>query len=107
MPPPDPAVWDTEPMRGALSRHDLGWVYWWLWRNGYSQVAIGGLTEQRQNEVSEILHHGRQIKNYHVLSRIAAGLGIPRGYLGLSWCTCPRSATPPQRANAPQPERDP
>jgi len=37
-----------------------------------------------QSEVSEILA-GRRIVSYEVLARIADGLGVPRGYLGLQY----------------------
>jgi hypothetical protein len=39
---------------------------------------------QSQPEVSAIIH-GRRIMAYEVLSRIADGLDIPRGYLGLAY----------------------
>jgi transcriptional regulator with XRE-family HTH domain len=74
-------------MRQALYQHDFITVYRLLQRIGYSQNAIGQLTGQSQPEISAILH-GRRVISYSVIARIADGLGIPRGYLGLSWCDC-------------------
>lgn len=71
-------------MRAALARHDIGSVYRLLQAKGYSQNAIGALTGQSQPEVCGI-RHGRQVRAYDVLARIAHGLGIPPGYLGLAW----------------------
>lgn len=84
---PDPAVWEEPAMRAALAVHDIGEVYRALQRLGFSQQHIAALTGQSQPQVSSILK-GRQVISYRVLSRIADGLGIPRGYLGLSWCAC-------------------
>jgi Helix-turn-helix domain len=84
---PDPWIWDEPQMRQALYQHDFITVYRLLQRIGYSQNAIGQLTGQSQPEISAILH-GRRVISYRVIARIADGLGIPRGYLGLSRCTC-------------------
>jgi transcriptional regulator with XRE-family HTH domain len=74
-------------MRAALGCQDIGEVYKLLQAAGYSQQAIASWTGQGQSEVSAIIH-GRRVISYQVLSRIADGLGISRGYLGLSWCAC-------------------
>jgi hypothetical protein len=97
---PDPAVWEEAVMRRALTTHDIATVYRLLGRLGFSQQRIAELTGQGQSEVSAVLH-GRRVVSYQVLSRIADGLGIPRGYLGLSWCTCSAGATPPPAGPAP------
>ena len=75
-------------VRAALAAHDISTVYRLLQAAGYSQKQIAAWTGQSQPEVSAILH-GRRVISYAVLARIADGLGIPRGYLGLSWCGCP------------------
>lgn len=72
-------------MRDALAGHDIGTVYRLLQAQGYSQNAIGALTGQSQPEVCGI-RHGRRVRSYDVLVRIAKGLGVPPGYLGLAWC---------------------
>jgi transcriptional regulator with XRE-family HTH domain len=81
-------------MRRALAAQDITTVYRLLCQQGFSQQHIAALTGQSQPEVSSIIH-GRKVMAYDVLARIADGLGIPRGYLGLSWCTCHASAAVP------------
>src|SRR5690242_19000654 len=71
-------------MRKALAVREVSTVYRLLRRTGVSQRQIAALTGQSQSEVSEILK-GRQVMAYDVLARIADGLGIPRGYMGLAY----------------------
>jgi transcriptional regulator with XRE-family HTH domain len=80
----DPAVWERPQMRQALFIRDMATVYRLLQRIGISQRHIASLTAQSQSEISEILK-GRQVMAYDVLGRIADGLGIPRGYMGLAY----------------------
>jgi transcriptional regulator with XRE-family HTH domain len=82
-PPVDPALWEWPAMRRALARRDITAVYTILTVNGISQRRISALTGQYQSEISEILK-GRPVKAYDLMARIAEGLGIPRGYLGLA-----------------------
>ena len=85
----DPSWWDNVELRPQLARQDVGALYRWLQRHGWSQAQIGAAAGQTQPEVSAILN-GRKIRAYSVLLRITDGLGIPRGYLGLSSCIrCP------------------
>lgn len=80
----DVGVWEQHEMRLALATRDLTAVYQRLQRIGISQRRIAGLTDQSPSEVYEILK-GRKVMAYDVLVRIADGLGVPRGYLGLSY----------------------
>jgi transcriptional regulator with XRE-family HTH domain/tetratricopeptide (TPR) repeat protein len=82
----EPAVWEDAEIQSALRVRDIGAVYRQLKRRGVSQRRIGGLTGQTQPEVSAIMK-GRQVMAYDVLSRIADGLGIPRGLMGLAYET--------------------
>jgi transcriptional regulator with XRE-family HTH domain len=79
-----PGVWEQREMREALARRDLTTVYHRLQRVGISQRRIAALTGQSSSEVYEILK-GRKVMAYDVLTRIADGLGVPRGYLGLAY----------------------
>src|SRR5919201_6842264 len=79
-----PDVWNKPGMRDALARRDVSEIYRQLRRHGVSQRQIAASTGQSQSEVSEILK-GRQVMAYDVLARIADGLGIPRGYMGLAY----------------------
>lgn len=80
----DPAVWRRADMRAALAARDITGVFKLLQRMGVSQRHIAALTGQSQSEISEILA-GRQVVSYDVLARVADGLGVPRGNLGLAY----------------------
>ncbi|RZQ62219.1 helix-turn-helix transcriptional regulator [Amycolatopsis suaedae] len=71
-------------MRDALASRDISTVYRLLRKHGVSQRQIAAMTGQSQSEVSEILK-GRQVMAYDVLVRIADGLGVARGYMGLAY----------------------
>jgi transcriptional regulator with XRE-family HTH domain len=78
----------------SLALRDVGALFWWLHRRGWSQTQIGAMTGQSQPEVSAIMH-GRQVQAYSVVARVAGGLGIPRGYFGMSDCVgCAAGGTP-------------
>lgn len=80
----DPALWEQPDVRAALAARDIGAVYRTLTSLGINQRQVATLVGQSQSEVSEIVK-GRVVKDYHVLERIAEGLGIPRELMGLSW----------------------
>ncbi|MFD9891595.1 tetratricopeptide repeat protein [Amycolatopsis sp. NPDC059027] len=77
-------AWEQAEMRAALAVRDVSAVYRLLRKHGISQRQIAALTGQSQSEVSEILK-GRQVMAYDVLTRIADGLGVQRGYMGLAY----------------------
>jgi transcriptional regulator with XRE-family HTH domain/tetratricopeptide (TPR) repeat protein len=77
-------AWEKQEMRDVLAKRDISSVYRLLCRQGISQRQIAALAGQSQSEVSEILK-GRQVMAYDVLARIAEGLAIPRGYMGLAF----------------------
>lgn len=70
--------------RQALSRRDIADVYRILRDVGVSQADIAVATGQKQSEISEIIS-GRQVQSVALLERIADGLGVPRGWLGLAY----------------------
>jgi transcriptional regulator with XRE-family HTH domain len=80
----DPVLWERSDMRQALAARDVAAIFRLLQQCGVSQRRIAALTGQSQSEISEILG-GRQVMAYDVLARIADGLGIPRGYMGLAY----------------------
>jgi transcriptional regulator with XRE-family HTH domain len=80
----DPALWQRQDMRAALAARDIAGVFRLLQRVGVSQRRIAALTGQSQSEISEILG-GRHVVSYDVLARIADGLGVSRGHLGLAY----------------------
>ena len=70
--------------RRALAQRDIAAVYRMLRDEGISQASIAQATGQKQSEVSEIIS-GRQVQSVVLLERIADGLGVPRGWMGLAY----------------------
>ncbi len=70
--------------RRALAQRDIAAVYRMLRDAGLSQASIAHATGQKQSEVSEIIS-GRQVQSVVLLERIADGLGVPRGWMGLAY----------------------
>lgn len=76
--------WRCPQVRDALAARDIGAVYRALRDRGMPQNRIAALTGQAQSEVSDVLG-GRAVRSYELLARIADGLGIPRGWMGLAY----------------------
>lgn len=98
-------AWEDQEMRSALAAREVSTIYKLLRRKGVSQRQIAAMTGQSQSEVSEILK-GRQVMAYDVLLRIADGLGVPRGYMGLAYdeVTAARVAESSESPEAEEPE---
>ncbi len=67
-----------------MAERDVGTIYRLLNDAGVPQRDIASLVGQSQSEVCEILK-GRTVMTYDVLARIAEGLDIPRGCMGLAY----------------------
>ncbi|MDQ4104078.1 MAG: helix-turn-helix transcriptional regulator [Actinomycetota bacterium] len=81
---PDLAALLTGPTaQQALADRDITAVFRILRDAGVSQAAIARATGQQQSEVSAIVS-GRQVQSVLLLERIADGLGVPRGWMGLA-----------------------
>jgi transcriptional regulator with XRE-family HTH domain len=78
-------MWQRIDLRLAFARHDLRTVFQIMHRHGISQRRIAAATDMNQSEISEIIAGKRQIQSYVLLRRVADGLGIPRGWLGLDY----------------------
>jgi transcriptional regulator with XRE-family HTH domain len=70
--------------RKALAHRDITTVFRILRDAGVSQVRLACAPGQQQSEISEIIS-GRQVQSVALLERIADGLGVPRGWLGLAY----------------------
>lgn len=77
-------VCDDPEVRRALAERDITTVYRRLVAAGLNQRQIADLTGQRPSEISEIVN-GRAVQSIVVLERIADGLGVPRGWMGLAF----------------------
>lgn len=82
--PLPPSLWDDPRIEEALANRDIAAIFKFLQTLGISQRTIARYTAQSQSEISEVLA-GRTVARYDVLVRIAIGLGIPRGRLGLAY----------------------
>lgn len=77
-------LWADPAVAPALASRDVAQIYKHLSTAGLSQRLIAVYAGQSQSEISEILA-GRRVTSYDVLVRIAEGLQIPRGRLGLAY----------------------
>jgi transcriptional regulator with XRE-family HTH domain len=71
-------------MLKACTERDISAIFRFLRDGGMTQRELAVLVRMNQSEVSAIIS-GRQVQAYHVLIRVADGLGIPRGMMGLGW----------------------
>jgi transcriptional regulator with XRE-family HTH domain/tetratricopeptide (TPR) repeat protein len=95
----DPGWWDTasidgRPLRDVLAGRDMTALFRFLRRRGLSRARIAGLTGLSETRVRQIWQGRQQITSYEVLERLAHGLGIPRGYLGLGYTDAADTAAP-------------
>jgi predicted XRE-type DNA-binding protein len=95
------AVWDRPDMRRHLAARDVAAVFRLLQRFGVSQRAIAARTGQSQSEISEIISGKRQVFRYDLLLRIAEGLGVPRGWMGLAYDDSGQAALEPRTGDRP------
>lgn len=79
------AVYDGHPLRSALSRRDITTIFRFLARQGWSQAAIAAAVGMSEFRVRRILHGAQRVTSYEVLERIAEGLMIDRGLMGLAY----------------------
>ena len=71
-------------VREACAARDISTIFGFLVDSGMSQRELAVLVKMNQSEIVEILK-GRQVQAYDMLVRIADGLGIPRGLMGLAY----------------------
>ena len=88
-PRPDPQWWrtgalDAQPMREILAARDIGSVFRFLGARGWSRAALAAATGLSETRVRQIRGGTQRVESYDVLQRIADGLGIPRGQMGLA-----------------------
>lgn len=72
-----------EMYRACVSR-DITALFHAVVAGGVSQRHLAELVSMSQSEISEIMR-GRRVSSYAVLLRVAEGLGIERGIMGLAY----------------------
>jgi transcriptional regulator with XRE-family HTH domain len=82
-PPPLPD-WNAPKYADALARRDVGAIFRAAKEAGWTQRRIAHAVDMGQSEISDILR-GRQVINIRVLERIAQGLSVPPGRMGLAY----------------------
>jgi transcriptional regulator with XRE-family HTH domain len=68
-----------------LREHDIPRLFRFLRSRGWSRAAIAAATGLAETRVREIYHGRQHVTSYDVLERIASGLSIDRGLLGLAY----------------------
>lgn len=97
------AWWRTELIEGrpaseVVAARDMGAVLRFLRSCGTTVLGLSIMTGLSETRVRAILSGTQRVTSYEVLERIAVGLGIPRGAMGLAYTddhTTPPSAVPP------------
>jgi transcriptional regulator with XRE-family HTH domain len=74
----------TPAMRQACAERDVSAIFGLLVNGGMTQRQIAELVGMSPSDVSEIIS-GRKVMGYAVLERVANGLGISRGLMGLAY----------------------
>jgi hypothetical protein len=73
------------PMRDILRAHDITAVFQFLKTRGFSRAAIAAAAGLSETRVREIIRGRQRVTSYEVLERIATGLHIERGLMGLAY----------------------
>src|SRR5947207_1943132 len=107
MPFIDPSWWDTAQIQGRLMRdvlavHDIDVLFAFLSHRGWSRAALAAATGLSETRVREVARGGGRVTSYEVLVRIAVGLRIPRGYMGLACSPDDGDMAPSRRDVAPR-----
>lgn len=78
-------VFEGRPVHQFLAARDIGAIFRFLKTRGWSRAAIAAATGLTETRVRAVTRESQQITSYQVLERIAAGLKIERGLLGLAY----------------------
>jgi ribosome-binding protein aMBF1 (putative translation factor) len=73
------------PLLRVLRERDITTIFDFLRRRGWSRAAIAGATGLSENRVRAIARGRQAVTSYDVLERIADGLNIDRGWMGLGY----------------------
>lgn len=90
----DPQWWvngahDGVRLYDALRERDVTVVFRFLATRGWSRAAIAAATGLSENRVRAIVQGRQVVQSYDVLERIAEGLRIDRGLMGLAYTLRP------------------
>ncbi len=74
----------TPAVQAACASRDIGAIFRFLLDGGMTQRELAVLVRMNQSEITAIVG-GRRVQAYNVLVRVADGLAIPRGMMGLAY----------------------
>jgi hypothetical protein len=81
------ATYDGRLLVEALRRRDIAMIFRALKSRGWSSAAIAAATGLSENRVRAVLLGRQVVTSYDVFERIALGLNIDRGLMGLAYTT--------------------
>jgi tetratricopeptide (TPR) repeat protein len=90
--------WAGRPITDALHAHDIADLFGFLEAGGWSSAAIAAAAGLPESRVRDIRQGRERVTSYHELERIAVGLDIHRGLLGLAYTTPDDPTAHPVRA---------
>jgi len=112
LPPTDPAWWagqsyEGRPLHEILHARDIGTLFRFLNGNGWSRAAIAAACGLSETRVRAIILGRQKVTSYEVLERIARGLRIPPGWIGLAYTdgACSTAEKGDVRSTGRDPER--
>jgi transcriptional regulator with XRE-family HTH domain len=77
--------YDGRPLREILAARDIARLFRFLKSRGFSRSAIAAASGLSETWVRAIMSGGQQVTSYEVFERIADGLHIERGFMGLAY----------------------
>ena len=83
------------PLPDALRAHDISTVFNFLRARGWSRAAVATATCLTESRFREIALGRRRVTSYEVLERVAEGLHISRGLMGLAFSDDPEPVIRP------------
>jgi len=89
---------DSRPIHEILAARDIGAVFRFLGARGWSRAALAAATGLAETRIRQIRAGTQHVESYEVLQRIADGLGVPRGLMGLAYANTPDPDPDPRKA---------
>src|SRR4051794_1899499 len=78
-------AFESRPMLEILHARDVGALFRFLSSRGWSRAAISGACGLSENRVRALINGQQLVTSFEVLERVADGLGIDRGLVGLAY----------------------
>jgi hypothetical protein len=76
---------EGRPVREVLAARDVGAIFRFLREQGWSLTVLCAATGLSETRIRAVMHQTQRITSYDVFERVALGLRIPRGAMGLAY----------------------